>query len=70
MGRATLPSIVFVTSERHYANAAHLSKRVFWVLLSFGEIWQYCNLMRYSGIIYRLLDESIAPLDSGKIFHP
>ena len=45
-------------------------REFFWVFLSFGEIWLYCNLMRYSAIIYRLLDESIAPLVSGKIFHP
>ena len=23
-----------------------------WVILSFGEIWLYCNLMRYSTIVY------------------
>lgn len=45
-------------------------REFFWVFLSFGEIWLYCKLMRYSAIIYHLLDESIAPLVSGKIFHP
>ena len=45
-------------------------REFFWVFLSFGKIWLYCKLMRYSAIIYRLLDESIAPLVSGKIFHP
>ena len=38
--------------------------------LSFGEIWLYCDLMKYFAIIYRLLDESIAPPISVKIFHP
>ena len=36
--------------------------------LSFGEIWLYCDLMKYFAIIYRLLDESIAPPISVKIF--
>ena len=66
----SLPSIESITSERHYANAAHLSNGVFWVFLSFGEIWLYYNLTRYSAMIYRLLDEPIAPLVSGKRFNP
>ena len=64
-----LPSTESVTSGKHYANALSLRK-FFWVFLSFGGIWLYCNLMKNSAIIYRLLDESIAPLVWGKIFHP
>ena len=36
--------------------------------LSFGEIWLYCDLMKYFAIIYRLLDESIAPRSRSKFF--
>ena len=64
-----LPSTESVTSGKHYANAISLRK-FFWVFLSFEEIWLHCNLMKNSATIYRLLDESIAPLVWGKIFHP
>ena len=58
-----LPSIESVISGKHYANADHLSKGV---SLRFPEFRG--DLAKCSAIIYRLLDESIAPLPRAKFF--
>ena len=58
-----LPSIESITSGKHDANADHLSKGV---SLRFSEFRG--DLAKYSAIIYRLLEESIAPLPRAKCF--